>query len=198
MAQTIKDLTKELASQKEDLQDELDDKSEELDKKSADLKPSWPKKSTDLETKLTQGMEVNKNALDQTVEALTDKVDQSAAATTAALDKSKKDAATDNTVFKKTITDSFDSKLKPFSGAEKAIASLKTTHYGDSSIPVYRYAWFHTYQAQQRWFDGNRANGYGGGNPSRWTDGNYRADQMTNDFKYLQRIFTRKGQASKF
>ena len=198
MAQTIKDLTKELASQKEDLQDELDDKSDELDKKSADL-----------ETKLTQGMEANKNALDQTVGDLSDKVDQSAAATTAALDKSKKDttaaldkskkdAATANTVFKKTITDSIDSKLKPFSGAEKAIASLKNTHYGDSSIPVYRYVFFHTYLAQRMWFDGNRANGFGGIHPSYWTDNNYRADQMSNDFKYLQRIFTRKGQASKF
>jgi len=220
MAQTIKDLTKELASQKEDVKEsvaksvddltsKLDDKSEELDKKSADLKTELTKKSADLKTELTQGMEVNKNALDQTVEALTDKVDQSAAATTAALDKSKKDttaaldkskkdAATANTVFKKTITDSIDSKLKPFSGAEKAIASLKTTHYGDSSIPVYRYAWFHTYQAARRWFDENRANGFGGVTPHDWTDGNGRADQMGNDFKYLQRIFTRKGQASKF
>ena len=198
MAQTIKDLTKELASQKEDVKEsvaksvddltsKLDDKSKELDKKNADLK-----------TELTQGMEVNKNALDQTVEDLTDKVDQSAAATTAALDKSKKDAATANTVFKKTITDSIDSKLKPFSGAEKAIASLKTTHYADSSIPVYRHAFFHTYQSQQRWFDGQRPNGFGGVTAQQWTDGDRRADQMSNDFKYLQRLFTRKGQASKF
>jgi len=172
---------------KQEQKEALDDKSDELDKKSADL-----------DTKLTQGMEANKNALDQTVGDLSDKVDQSAAATTAALDKSKKDAATANTVFKKTITDSIDSKLKPFSGADKAIASLKNTHYGDSSIPVFRYAQFHTYQARQRWFDGNRASGFGGVAPSSWTDNNYRADQMGNDFKYLQRIFTRKGQASKF
>jgi len=158
-------------------------------------------------------------ALEDSVDDLSDKVDQAKSDTTtalnqaksdtdaalaqaksdtdAALDKSEKDAAASEVVLKKSLIDAVDDKLKPIAGAEKAIAALKTTRYNNPKIPVFRITKFHTYN-QRFWHDGNRGNAFGGVRPNQWTDGSYRADQMSNDFKYLARLFTRTATANTF
>merc|ERR1712166_967191 len=171
---------------------------------SEDRAAATAKDLQDLEKKLSDAEE----ALEDSVDDLSDKVDQAKSDTTAALnqaksdtdaalEKSKKDAAATNVVLKKSLTDAVDEKLKPIAGAEKAIAALKTTRYNNPKIPVFRVATFHTYN-QRRWHDGNRGNAFGGIAPSDWTDGSRRADQMSNDFKYLARLYTKTATASTF
>jgi len=208
---TVEDLKDQLADQKKEseesaaatlkvLQDKLDAKSEELDEKSSELE----RKSSELETQLTKGLDTAKKALDAQVQDLDDKlddledkVDKSVTDADASIEKFKKDAAATNVVLKKSLTDAVDEKLKPIAGAEKAIAALKTTRYNNPKIPVFRVAEWHTYN-QRFWHDGNTGNAFGGIRPSDWTDGSRRADQMSNDFKYLARLFTKTATASTF
>jgi len=171
---------------------------------SEDRAAATAKDLQDLEKKLSDAEE----ALEDSVDDLSDKVDQAKSDTTAALnqaksdtdvalDQAKKDAAATNVVLKKSLTDAVDEKLKPIAGAEKAIAALKTTRYNNPKIPVFRVAEWHTYN-QRFWHDGNTGNAFGGIRPSDWTDGSRRADQMSNDFKYLARLFTKTATASTF
>ena len=55
------------------------------------------------------------------------------------------------------------------------INSLATTHYMDHSVPICRWAYWHTHQHRSSWLIGNAADLYGGVNPSTWTDGNAQA-----------------------
>jgi len=55
------------------------------------------------------------------------------------------------------------------------IDSLATTHYMDHSVPICRWAYWHTHQHQSSWLIGNAADLYGGVNPSSWTDGDAQA-----------------------
>jgi len=197
---TVDDLKQQLVDQKQ----ESEDRSAATAKDFQDSAAATAKDLQDLEKKLSDA----KAALEDSVDDLSDKVDQAksdtAAAlnqaksdTDAALDQAKKDAAATNVVLKKSLTDAVDEKLKPIAGAEKAIAALKTTRYNNPKIPVFRVATFHTYN-QRFWHDGNRGNAFGGVAPSDWTDGSRRADQMSNDFKYLARLFTKTATASTF
>jgi len=54
----------------------------------------------------------------------------------------------------------------------QVVSALKTTYFFDDSVPVLRWAYFHTYQQRSSWFIGNEVDLYGGINPSTWTDGN--------------------------
>eukprot|EP00039_Didymoeca_costata_P001593 m.53584 g.53584 ORF g.53584 m.53584 type:complete len:411 (+) comp10873_c0_seq2:77-1309(+) len=86
----------------------------------------------------------------------------------------------------------------PSNGAELA-ARLKLTYVGNPKIPVYRVAWFQTYNnGPVGWFDQNRNRGFGGVTPHDWTDGNARADRIGTDVKYLQSLFTRTRTASSY
>ncbi|HOX42441.1 MAG TPA: hypothetical protein PK668_02535 [Myxococcota bacterium] len=63
--------------------------------------------------------------------------------------------------------------------------------------PVYRWTVFSTYA---EWIGGgwafdNRAELFGGVNPSNWTDGNYRAVHLTNNADTLKSLLTRRGYA---
>merc|ERR1719345_167402 len=173
-----------------------------------------------LESKLSDAVEAAKDSLDDSVDDLKDKVDKSNTATTAAvnkaksdttaalnkaksdtdkaLSKSRSDAATANALLEKKISGSVTDKLKPFEGTEVALTSLKRTYHSNPKIPVYRVARFFTHHPQFSWFDNNDPSGYGGVNPSTWTDGNARADMMNADVKYLQRVFTQKETSNKY
>eukprot|EP00039_Didymoeca_costata_P001592 m.53576 g.53576 ORF g.53576 m.53576 type:complete len:436 (+) comp10873_c0_seq1:86-1393(+) len=126
--------------------------------------------------------------------------------------KDIKDISDDLEEFKDTMTKKFEAdtakikkdtedlikKLLPDS-TKNVLASLSNTYLGDPKIPVYRVAWFQTYNnGPVGWFDQNRNRGFGGVSPHDWTDGNARADRLGNDFKYLQSLFTRKQTASKY
>ena len=61
---------------------------------------------------------------------------------------------------------------------------------------TYRWAVFDTHaNSSASWLQGNDAKMYGGVNPSNWTDGGYKAYQMTSDTDQLATIFNRKGYA---
>jgi len=143
------------------------------------------------------------------VDDLSDKVDQSKSDTTAALkraasdtasalEKAKLEAAIANAALEKKISGSVTDKLKPFEGTEVALTSLKRTYHSNPKIPVYRVARFHTYQVNFGWFDENSQSSYGGVAPQVWTDNNGRADMMSANVNYMQRIFTQKETANKF
>eukprot|EP00039_Didymoeca_costata_P001594 m.53590 g.53590 ORF g.53590 m.53590 type:complete len:436 (+) comp10873_c0_seq3:86-1393(+) len=126
--------------------------------------------------------------------------------------KDIKDISDDLEEFKDTMTKKFEAdtakikkdtedlikKLLPDS-TKNVLASLSNTYLGDPKIPVYRVAWFQTYNnGPVGWFDQNRNRGFGGVSPHDWTDGNARADRIGTDVKYLQSLFTRTRTASSY
>lgn len=75
---------------------------------------------------------------------------------------------------------------------------VNQTYLRDPSIPVFKWQLWYTYgNGGPGWFDGNSANGYAGINPSTWTDGDGRVSQKSNNWTYLNRLFTQKGTASR-
>jgi len=185
LADTTKALEDQLKETSEALEDALDEKSQAIDQTVAGL-----------ESKVDDSVA----ATDQQLADAKTATDKQLADAKTATDKQLADAKTESKAnmdaLKKEIGESVDSKLKPSS---KVLASLANTYHSNPKIPVFRVGKWHTYaNAWGNWLDGNRANGYGGVNPSEWTDGNARADQMSNDFKYLQRLFTRKATANSF
>lgn len=46
--------------------------------------------------------------------------------------------------------------------------------------------------------DGNQNTGFGGIHPSQWTDGRYTANQLTDNWDYMRRLYTRKGYGSQY
>jgi hypothetical protein len=61
----------------------------------------------------------------------------------------------------------------------------------------YRWNVFSTYDQNAGWLGQNRAELFGGVNPSNWSDGNALADQMSADKEILRTLFTRKGYGGK-
>ena len=173
MAADIKTNYVKVAAIKE-FQDAINTMKNELKKTKDDLTATTQKAATD-----------NKNAFDAATKKNAESFTALSKKVTDDLVKAKKD-----------IGDSVDTKLK---GTDTVLAALKLTHYGNPSVPVFRWQKFHTHQGSGiSWFDQNSANGYGGIHPSQWTDGNYHCNRMANDFKYLARLFTRRGTASKY
>ncbi|HVV85099.1 MAG TPA: LamG-like jellyroll fold domain-containing protein, partial [Kofleriaceae bacterium] len=74
-----------------------------------------------------------------------------------------------------------------------AIAADGTVTCGDA-VPqrVIRYNVFDTYLEACCWSADNNSAMFGGVNPSTWTDGNGRADQMSNSAETLRTLFTKK------
>ena len=92
-----------------------------------------------------------------------------------------------------------DDKLAPVATSISVLDRLKLTYLSDPKIPVYHWNWWQTHQhSATSWFDGNNGRGYGGVSPSSWTDGNYRAWNMNNDFKYIKRLFIRRGTSDEY
>jgi len=148
-----------------------------------------------LETKVDNSVSATNKQLDDVKTATDKQLDNAKTATDKQLADAKKESKANMDALAKKIGESVDTKLKPSS---KVLASLATTYHSNPKIPVFRVGKWHTYSNRYGWLDGNRPSGYGGVHPSQWTDGNHRADQMTNDFKYLQRLFTRKATATSF
>merc|ERR1719183_2292340 len=72
--------------------------------------------------------------------------------------------------------------------------ALKLTHYVNKKAPVYRWNFWDNYlNTGLGWYDGNNVRSFGGVNPSRWGDGNVRADQMHDNISYLKRLFSKPG-----
>merc|ERR1712072_38197 len=71
-------------------------------------------------------------------------------------------------------------RVDEYSGAIGTITdSLKTTHYLDNKVPVYRWNFWHTYNyCCLGWYDG---------------DDNANADWIHPEMKYMKRLFSRQG-----
>jgi hypothetical protein len=200
----------------ENLMNEIKDMKAQLKKQGEDNQ----KAGDDLKEELNGLVNDVKSSLEGSIQSLTNTVDQAATDNQNKFNKFDQDQKKANADFSKSIDDknkalessltkkmddklkqvegTVDTKLKPFEGTEVALTSLKNTFHSNPKIPVFRWTHFHTYSNRYGWVDGNRNQGYGGVHPSQWTDGNYRADHMANDFKYLQRLFNRHGTANKY
>jgi len=203
---TVEDLKAQLVSSAaataKDLQGKLDAKSDELDRKSRELADAFDDKSkaidqtvADLESKVDDSVKSTDKQLTDAKKATDTQLNDAKKTTDKQLADAKTEAKENMDALAKKIGESVDTKLKPGS---KVIASLANTYHSNPKIPVFRVGKWHTYSNHYSWLDGNRPNGYGGIHPSTWTDGRAKADQMSNDFKYLQRLFTRKATASTF
>jgi len=166
----------------------------QLAAKSAEL----DEKSTELETKLTQKVDDAKESLDNNIVDLQDKVDTSASDVAKALDDFRKNATATTQALSRDIVATVDTKLKPFEGTDKVLANLKNSYLSDPKIPVYRIGKWWSYNPRVSWFDSNSPDMFGGVNPSRWSDGNARADMMANNWKQLKALFTKKETADKY
>jgi len=184
LADTIKALEDQLKETSDALESALDEKSKAIDRTVTDLK-------SEVDTSVAATDKQLADAKKATDKQLAD----SKTATDKQLADAKKESKSNMDALEKKIGESVDTKLKPSS---KVLASLANTYHSNPKIPVFRIAKFHTYHNSYGWLDGNRDSGYGGIHPSQWSNGEYRVDQMNNDFKYLQRLFTRKATASSF
>merc|ERR1719230_1802680 len=147
----------------------------QLAAKSAEL----DEKSTELETKLTQKVDDAKESLDNNIVDLQDKVDTSASDVAKALDDFRKNATATTQALSRDIVATVDTKLKPFEGTDKVLANLKNSYLSDPKIPVYRIGKWWSYNPRVSWFDSNSPDMFGGVNPSRWSDGNARANMCS-------------------
>lgn len=123
-----------------------------------------------------------------------------ATAVSASVDKTIKDLNAKVAADVKKAKDEINTDVqKTLKGTDVIMASLKRTYHSDGTIPVFRWQKWSSYNnCGIGWFDGNSDEGFGGVHPSHWTDSNYRAYQMKNDFKYLRRLFIHRATADHY
>jgi hypothetical protein len=74
----------------------------------------------------------------------------------------------------------------------KLLSAFGNTAFGNSSLPVMRWARFSTYSQAHGWYFGNRDDLTGGVAPSTWGDGNGRTYQMRRDVQYMRTLFNKR------
>jgi len=140
--------------------------------------------ANNLETSVAESIATMKSGNDQAMKDLT-----------TATEKSISDSATESALL---VTNMGKFVNKSLDGTGALFDALKLTHFANKQIPVWRRCIFDTHSSQTSWVDENADSGYGGVNPSTWTDGNAVAWNMHSDVKYLQRLFTERGTGSTF
>jgi hypothetical protein len=97
-----------------------------------------------------------------------------------------------------TATKASEKKLTDFlSEYGSLLNNLKSTSFSDPKVPVFRMAKFHTYSWGSPWMDNNNAEMFGGVNPSTWSDGNGKAQDMNWAPSSLRKIFHERGTGDK-
>merc|ERR1719181_2035930 len=135
-----------------------------------------------MDAQTTQGLSTMQAALEATVA----EVQQS-------MEKKVNDRKTAIKASPAEVTDDLGDRVTALSTKGKTIAdALSVTHYGDGKAPVMRYHIWHGYVNHIGWMQHNQHQGFGGRHPSDWVDGNTWAHDMSEDLKYIKRLFNKE------